>query len=247
MMTVKTPSETTLKICQSGDYIYTPRKNSEQTGQDHRPDSPADTLNFFRANPDLVTVVSLARERYPVVNTSLRYKHESGEYRNILAIHIACLLGAGWNHTEIANFLETKRQNVTRMVKKLRDGGLESGPLRIPKHPATQYPLKPDSVDKRLKLESVIANLKNGAYSVRQTQFWLDKQIAYSDDRYFSRNTGVGVGIEAEERLQWHRDRQHGGKVSDPCHGSRFGISKGDRLLIDYWRMAPDVGYRFVP
>ncbi len=172
----------------------------------------------------------MVKERYPVVNQLLRYKHESGEFRYIQALDIACLLGSGWNHTNIADFLETKRQNITRMAEKLRKGGLVFGPLRKP-HPATLCPQKPDSVDQRLKLESVISNLKSGIYSVRQTQFWLDKQVAYSNDRYQSRNTSVGVGTEAEERLQWHLDRQHDGKVSDPCHGPRLGLSKGDCSL----------------
>ena len=246
MMVDNTVSKATLKPCQSNSYIYTPRKNSEQTAHLHYVDSPSGTLEYFRTNPDLIAVVNLARERYPVVNTPFRYKHKSGEYRHIQALYIACLLGSGWNHTDIAQYLETKRQNVTRMAEKLRDGGIKSGPHRKPEHPATQYPLKPDSVDQRLKLESVISNLKKGLYTTRQTQFWLEKQIAYSNDRYWSRHTSVGVGTEAEERLQWHIDRQRNGKVSDPCHGSRSGLSKGDRLLIDYWRMAPDNGYRFV-
>lgn len=157
------------------------------------------------------------------------------------------MLGSGWNHTDVADYLETKRQNVTRMAEKLRHGGLEFGPHRQPCQTQAYEARKPKSVDQRLKLESVISNLKRGHYTVRQTQFWLDKQVAYSDYRYYSRHTSVGVGAEAEEQLQWHIDRQHDGKVSDPCTGSRSGLSKGDRLLIDYWRMAPEDGYRFIP
>lgn len=246
-MTVKTPSKNILKASQSYYYTHTPLKNSEQINQAYQFDSPVDTLELFKTNPDLAAVVNLVREIYPIVNASLRYKHSSGEYRHIQALDLACLLGAGWNHTEIAEYLETKRQNVTRMAEKLRQGGLGFGPHRLPSQTGASETKKVESVDQRLKLESVISNLKRGDYSVRQTQFWLDKQVAYSNDRYWSRHTSVGVGTEAEERLQWHIDRQRDGKVSDPCHGPRFGLSKGDRLLIDYWRMRPDSEYRFIP
>jgi len=228
-------------------YAHTPGKNSEPIRVSVRLDTPADTLAFFKDDPDLAPTVRLFKDDHPVVNQRFRFKRSDGRHRYILALDIALLLGAGWTHREVAKYLNTGRQSVTFMAQKLRAGGVPLRPSQHPKTAAAWQPQVPSRTDKRLNLDTIIEKLKRREISSKQAQLWLEKQDEYYDARYRSRHISIGVGVEAEEQLEWLIHIRQDGKVNEGRVRALAGrLQNADRLLERYWRGLPD-DYRVSP
>ncbi|HUV64130.1 MAG TPA: hypothetical protein VMW24_09535 [Sedimentisphaerales bacterium] len=228
-------------------YAHTARENSELTRAPAAADSPADTLAFFRNDPDLAAAVRLLREDYPVVNQRFRYKRSDGRHRYILALDIALLLGAGWTHREIAKYLSTCRQGVTFMAQKLRAGGVPLRPSQHPKSAAPRQSQAPSRTDNRLNLDTIIEKLKRREISSGQAQLWLERQDEYYDAKYHARHVSIGVGAQAEKQLERLSRLGSDGKVNEARVVARAGrLQNADRLLERYWRGLPD-DYRVSP
>lgn len=101
------------------------------------------------------------------------------------------------------------------MAQKLHAGGVPLRPAQHPKTVTTSKPQPPQKTDKRSNLAAIIESLKVGKITVRQAQLWLERQDDYYDERYRARHMSVGVGAEAEKRLEWLSQTRSDGKVTE--------------------------------
>lgn len=164
---------------------------------------PRETLLYFRSTIAVDSALRFLGKKHPVVNQRFRYKRRTGYYRYIYAIDIALLLTSGFTQAEIGDFYDTRRQSISYMASKLRQGGVYFQLPQRPRLESLSPNVKRREQDLRQRLVKVIGGLKQGKYTTAQTLRWLCRQDEYYDRRFAKRHLLVGVGPEAERYLEW--------------------------------------------
>lgn len=229
-----------------------PKVNLHRKWGIRRPGAILEYMKSLLVSPECLAHSNELLEQFPILQAKHRYRDNGGTWRLITVLDVFLLLRAGFEHREIASYLNTQRYAIKRLAHKLRKAGLSISRAQKPETAKRRGAVTPRANIYQCRITEFQELYRQGKISHHKlaSGVLLEQEKEWDNYERQWRRNGVltfGVGPELERFLDTalsYNSRIGGGKRVTRNLSSSSGLEedsfsassgKGDRALLDYW------------